>query len=138
MLPSGLPEQIDNDEDVARFLVYGRQFSSTSVKPAAFLPNPKDGETSVSRHGREPADQLWQLGREAAGNRTLHGAAIIKAATVREATLELVADEPPERHAVIRGWPLLEADQELQQAKQKELAVFLAAAAGPPVQRSLG
>jgi hypothetical protein len=62
MLPSGLLEEIDDDEDLARFLVQSSHFSTTSVKPSAFLPSPKDGETSVSRHGREtyvPPDRLF-------------------------------------------------------------------------------
>jgi hypothetical protein len=46
MLPSGLPEQIQDEEDLARFLVQSSQFTTTSVKPSAFLPNPKDRETS--------------------------------------------------------------------------------------------
>ena len=67
MLPSGLPEHIDDDEDLARFLVQSNQFNSTSVKPSAFLPNRQDLETSVSRHGREPLARLWELGLAAAG-----------------------------------------------------------------------
>jgi hypothetical protein len=45
---------------------------------------------------------------------------------VREAQLEVTADEPPPRHAAIRGWPFSEADPELQKARQKELAALIA------------
>ena len=100
------------------------------VKPAAFLPNPKDRETSVFRHGSEPRDSLWAIVDEyAAGGRNLHGVAICKARHVREVQLEVMADEPPPRHAVIRGWPFSEVDPELQKARQKELAVLIASKA---------
>ena len=133
MLPSGLPENIEDGEDLARFLVQRSQFTQTMVKPAAFLPNPKDKETSVARHGSEPADVLWQLGRIAAGTRTLYGAAIFKARIVRQAGLEVAPAEPPPRHAVIRGWPW-EADDEIdRKAERKLLAIEIASAAGPPI-----
>ena len=41
MLPSGLPEHVDDEEEVARFLTQSSQFNATMVKPAALLPNPK-------------------------------------------------------------------------------------------------
>jgi hypothetical protein len=136
MLPSGLPEDIENDEDLARFLVQRNQFNATSVKPSAFLPNPKDRETSVSRHGREPLDRLWSLGLRAAGTRRLYGAALVKAADVRAAQLDVAPAEPPDCHAVIRGWPWSESDPVEQKARQKERALFLASVAGSPVLRA--
>ena len=72
MLASGLPETISDGEDLARFLVQGSHYSLVMVKPAAFLPNPKDHETSVARHGRAPVEMLRQLGVQAAGDRRLH------------------------------------------------------------------
>ena len=132
MLPSGLPEEIGDEEEVARFLTQSNQFTRAYVKPAAFLPSPKGRETSVSRHGREPAEELWRLGRGAAGARTLYGAALVEAKAVRAARLSVTADEPPPRHAVIRDWPWHE-DRELQKAQQKDRANVLAQAAGEPV-----
>ena len=127
MLPSGLSEVIDDDEDLARFLTSSSQFNAIMVKPSAFLPNPRDGETSVFRHGNEPRDELWKIGRECAVvDRTLHGAAIFKARNVRVALLELVASEPPPRHAGIVRWPWLEDDPEMQKAHQKERAALIA------------
>lgn len=134
-LPSGLPEQVAEDEDLARFLVQSNQYNTVLVKPAAFLPSPKDRETSISRHGAEPSDRLWEIGLVAAGDRKLHGAAIIRAQHVTSAQLKVVADEPPPRHAVIRDWPWIEGDPELQKAKQKEKAAVLASAAGAPILR---
>lgn len=128
-LGSGLPDHVDDDEDLARYLTQSSQFNVTMAKPSAFLPNPRDRETSVSRHGMEPLEGLWALGVEAAGPRNLHGAAIVKTRSVRAVHLSVEADEPPPRHAAIREWPWDEADPELQKAKQKELAALIASQA---------
>jgi hypothetical protein len=124
-LPSGLSELVAEDEDLARFLTQRSQFSREIAKPAAFLPSPADRETSVSRHGVEPPEELWQIGRAAAGDRTLYGAAIVKAESVAVAKLEIVSSEPPPRHAAIRGWPWPD-DQDLRKAQQKARAIVLA------------
>lgn len=131
MLPSGLPDEVDDDEDLARFLTQRSYFNSSQVKHTAFLPSGA-GETSVSRHGAEPSERLWDLGRTAAGPRKLHGAAILKASVVRELALTILADEPPSFHAVIRNWPR-DSDPDLEKSKRKELAMVLAGAAGAPL-----
>lgn len=133
MLPSGLPDHVDDAEELARFLYQSSLFTTTIVKPAALLPNPKDRETSVSRHGPEPREALWEIGLAAAGTRRLYGAAVFKANDVRNAQLEVTADEPPPRHAVIKNWPWIDSDPELQKAKQRELALLIASASGPPL-----
>lgn len=124
-LPSGLPEQVSDNEDLARFLTSSGHFNSTSIRPNAFLPNPKDGETSVFRHGAKPVKELWKIGNSAITNSTLHGAAIIKAKEVRRAGLEVFSAEPPPRHAAIRKWPM-ESDPVLMKARHKEIALVLA------------
>jgi hypothetical protein len=128
-LPSGLDERVADEEPLARFLTQSNQFNSLMAKPAAFLPSPKPLETSVSRHGREPLESLWSIGLTAAGNRNLHGTAIFPARAVRAAQLEVVADEPPPRHAAIRGWPEIENDPELRKAAHKERAALIASKA---------
>jgi len=135
MLPSELPDRVGDEEDVVGFLTQSSQFNATMAKPAAFLPSPTSQETSVSRHGREPLERLWAIGLTAAGTRKLYGAAIFKAQAVRSIQLKVLADEPPPRHAAIRGWPWIETDPELQKAKQKELAALIARAAGEPLLR---
>jgi len=128
MLASGLPDIIADPEELARFLFSLSHFNSKSVKPAAFLPSP-DHETSVFRHGAEPREELWILATEhAAGMRTVKAAALLNAGQVRIAGLDAVADEPPPRHAVLRGWPLND-NPHLQKAQQKERAILLAQAA---------
>lgn len=124
-LPSGLAEVVGDDEGLARFLTSSSQFNSVMVKPSTFLPNPKDRETSVFRHGAEPREALWQIGLENVRDRKVYGAALVKARQVRAALLEVAATEPPPRHAGLVGWPWL-SDPELQKAAQKERAALIA------------
>jgi hypothetical protein len=133
MLPSGLPENVSDEEDLTRFLVHRSQFTEIMAKPAAFMPSPKDRETSVYRHGREPADELHALETVAAGSRTLYGAALVRAKVVREVGLDVAASEPPPRHAAIRGWPWRDEDPLDGKAEQKAIAAEIASAAGKPV-----
>jgi hypothetical protein len=126
ILPSGLSDIVSDEEDLARFLTQSSHFNASIAKPAAFLPNQNDQETSVFRHGSDPRENLWAIGLNAAGGRNLHGAAVFKAAVVREIQLDILAFEPPPRHAVIKGWPWNEVDLDLQKAKQKELALMIA------------
>lgn len=127
MLPSGLAEFVGDEEDLARFLTSSNYFNAVMVKPAAFLPNPKNGETSVFRHGGQPRASLWRIANEhVSANRTLHGAAIFKAKHVRSALLEVVAQEPPLRHANIVNWPSSLTDPEMAKAEQKERAALIA------------
>lgn len=127
-LPSGLPEAVGDTEPLARFLMSSSQYKSQMAKPAAFLPNTNDRETSVFRHGREPRADLWRIGSEyVARERRLHGAALLTARHVREVLLEVTATEPPPRHAGIVGWPWPD-DPGWRKAQQKEQAALLAQA----------
>lgn len=125
-LESGLADFIDDDEDLARYLKSDSHFNSSGPKATAFMPEPKAIETSVFRHGREPSARLWETGRtHVTSGRTLYGAAIVRARTVREVGLAVKPDEPPPRHAVIYGWPT-DSDPDLQKARQKEVALKIA------------
>lgn len=127
MLLSGLADAVEDDEDLARFLTSSRQYNAVMAKPAAFLPNPKDHETSVFRHGLEPRQALWTIGLDyVVRDRPLYGAAIFKARAVREAALEVLPTEPPPRHASIVQWPWLADDPDLQRARQTEHAALIA------------
>lgn len=132
-LASGLSEVVGDDEDLARFLTQSSHFSRDAVRPSAFLPSPKDRATSVLRHGRQPIGRLKELGCAAAGSRLLYGAAIFKACDVRRAQLAVDTAEPPARHALITGWPWMNADPKTQKAQQKERALLLISTAGPPL-----
>lgn len=129
MLPSGLPEIVADEEDLARFLTSSSQFNAVMVKPAAFLPNPKNGETSVFRHGSLPRAPLWQIGEMHMGaGRTLHAAAIVRVKHVRAEALalEVVAHEPPPSHANIVNWPSSQSDPEMAKAEQIKRAAEIA------------
>ncbi len=127
LLPSGLPEWVADDENLARFLTSSSQFNSIMAKPSAFLPNPKNRETSVFRHGSEPKSGLIEIaGAHITGDRAPRGAAICKALQVRMARLEVMAQEPPRRHGNIGGWPWSEDDPELARAQRKDLAILIA------------
>ena len=138
MLPSGLPEQVADDEDLSRFLTQSSHYrrnpgDSYMAKPAAFLPNPKTRNSSVFRIGNE-TERLRQIFEDTQkGDRTLKGLAFFKAADVRAANLEVIPEEkPPElppAHANIEGWPWLDHDPELQKAQQKDLANLIASKA---------
>jgi hypothetical protein len=52
----------------------------------------------------------------------------VKTRDVKSAQLDVVAEEPPPRHAAITGWPL-DKDVELQKAQQKERAMLIASKA---------
>jgi len=126
MLPSGLPEHVADEEDLARFLTSSSQFSALGVKWVAFLP--KDQKKSVFRHGAEPRQKLIEIARAyISSTATVHGAGIIRAETIRSAGLDVIAEEPPPRHADIVGWPVVAMDPELQKAHRKERALILAA-----------
>lgn len=130
MLLSGLPEQVGNEERLARFLTSSSHCNTTMVRPAAFLPETNAWETSVFRVVIGPLEGLWAVGAEhAAQGRNLHGAAIIEARNIRAVGLDVIAEEPPPMHAAIRNWPLLQNDPEMQKARHKELAIKLASQA---------
>lgn len=124
MLPSGLSEYVSDDEDIARFLTSSKQFNTTMVKPSAFAP--KNGKKSVFRNGAEPIEGLIEIARQhMSPGQVVHGAAICKASDVRAALLDLMASEPPPKHADIVGWPA-DPDPVLQKSAQMVLAARIA------------
>ncbi len=97
--------------------------SDNSVRYAAFLPNPKNGETSVFRISGISDEEVWDIGnREVVKdpNRPILGRADISASVVVAKGLEVSPSVPPERHANIVGWPT-------EKSKQKLIAIELAA-----------
>ena len=130
MLPSGLPEHVADEEPVARFLTSDSQFNSKGAKPSAFMPGPKDSKTSVFRQGADPAHLLWEMGDHEIGTeRRIRAAAMLTAAAVRQATLEVESQEPPPKHANISGWPNAVNDSVSTKAQCKEFALLLSQAA---------
>ena len=130
MLPSGLPEQVDQAEWLARFLTSDNHFNSSMAKQSAFLPGPADEQTSVYRQSQEPLAVLWETAdRELSAGRRARAAAMLTAAHVRQAKLDVQAHEPPPRHANIFGWPNAGNDLATTKARRKEFALLLAQAA---------
>jgi hypothetical protein len=128
-LPSGLPEIVADDEPLVRFLTSDGQFNSQMVKAHGFMPGPIDAKTSVFRQEPVPLDALWQTAdREMRSDRRARAAAVLAAAHVRQATLDVESEEPPPRHANIAGWPDVIQDPDATRAKRKELALLLAQA----------
>jgi hypothetical protein len=72
-----------------------------------------DVELSIARIDELSADQTWSLGDRLAGapsGRTVCGRADfrlpdVQATRVNGAKFDAVPDDPPERHALIIGWP---------------------------------
>lgn len=130
MLPSGLPEHVADPEPLSRFLTSDSYFNSLMPKASAFLPGPVDIKTSVFRQPAEPLADLWGIGdREIGPTRRVRAAALLTAADVRAARLDVEAHEPPLRHANIIGWPNVANDAEHTKAQRKEFALLLARAA---------
>jgi len=129
VLASGLPEQVADAEPLARFLTSDSQFNREFAKPSGFLPGPRDGNTSVFRQAACPAQVLWDTAdREIGTERRAKAAALLTAMQVRQASLDVVASEPPPRHADISGWPDVPHDPDAARARRKELALLLAQA----------
>ena len=129
-LPSGLPDFVADAEDLARFLTSASQFNTKGAKPSAYLPSEKYRNTSVFRHGEEPKAELLNIWiQNSHVGRNLHAIAVCKARDVRAAKLDVLADEPPPRHADIEGWPWNDADPDMAKAARKELAAVIAQSA---------
>jgi hypothetical protein len=99
-------------------------------KPSAFMPGPADEKTSVFRVAADDLPALWAMSDQMIGaTRRVRAVAVLSAADVRRARLDVEAREPPPRHANITGWPTVASDAELTRAQRKGFALLLAQAA---------
>jgi len=126
MLPSGLPEIVGDDEQVASFLTSSSHFNATLVKAVAFVPNSKNGEKSVCRHGAELRVELQRLASVYLKQIQAHGAGVVGADVVKGIGLSVESHEPPERHANLQGWVWSAADPKMGKAENLERAKRLA------------
>lgn len=129
VLPSGLPEYVADAEPLSRFLTSDSHFNSVMAKPSAFMPRNDSAETSVFRQGPDSLPALWETADGALVGRNVRAVAILTGADVRQARLNVKADEPPLKHANIVGWPSGQEDVELMRAQRKERALLMAQAA---------
>lgn len=108
MRTDAAPSAVAPEEPLARFLCSSSLFSRASgrVKYSAFLP--RDGATSVFRVEGLGDSKIWDIGRclvAGPSKRALHGRAELRVAHVESCGLLLLADDDPQRHAEIAGWP---------------------------------
>ena len=115
---SYLSAQIDDGEYLTNFVLESNKFKSEKLASGggvrvvvhykAFEPE-KTGERSVFRMDGLDKDAIAELGRTFVGQpreKPIYGWGRIKAVAVRRAVpLQVRADEPPPRHAVIDTWP---------------------------------
>jgi hypothetical protein len=125
-LPSGLPEIVANEEPISRFLTSRNHYNTTVVKPSAFIPNPKDGCLSVARHNAEPIEESERMAREDFNLPKASGVAQLAALAFRKEGLDFRADDTPQRHADVIGWPWREDDPEYGKSERKMIAAALA------------
>lgn len=109
---------IDPEEKLSRFILSKRHFviSDYRVKHAAFLPNPKTGDTSVFRTSHVPDSEIWVIGDREVGikrGKKVLGRAEIDASAVLSEGLQISPSEPPEKHANICVWPDIRSEQRL-------------------------
>lgn len=125
-LPSGLPENVLEDEPMARFLRSSSHVAKSTgrIKYGAYLPAPDDDTSVFRREGLDDVE-LKKLGAEYVPNSVKHGSALILAKVIIDEGLQLIADDEPPRHANIRGWPTLD-DPDLQKNKRRLKAAALA------------
>lgn len=139
-LPSGMPEMVDDGEPVIRFAFSRKKEMWVAeppghLKPAAFFPDARGWpetkhhlETSVFRHGGEPVEELLQLAADNFPDREPKGAGLVLVRPIRQAGLDVVADEKPPsgpRHANIVDWAE-DADPKVAKATWKQQAMMFA------------
>ena len=125
-LPSGLPETVQDEEPISRFLTSRNHYNTTFVKPGAYLPNRKNGKLSVARHSAEPVSESERIAKQDFKLEKVFGVALLSAKAFREEGLDFEADDTPLRHADALGWPWLQDDPEFGKAEQKLKAAVLA------------
>ena len=111
---------VPSGEKLTRFIRYSSHFSSATnrVKPDAFLPHKKSVDVSVFRiselkeSGELTKNEIWEIGREhiQTEDRHIKARADLLARGAYGNNLDVIPDEPPERHANIRPLPLDDND----------------------------
>lgn len=106
------PHPISDGEVLARFVFdkqHIRKSPSLAIKPAAFLPNPKDMRTSVFR--KDYMDESYysavmQKVSQARGGREIKATALVEATDVIAAGVKVTPEETEYKwHADIESWP---------------------------------
>jgi len=122
-------EPVTPCEVLSRFIMQTNWYrlSDNCVKYAAFMPNPKNGETSVFRISGISERDIWKIGDREVGvlrNKPVLGRADIVPSFVFTKSLKVVPSEPPVRHANIVGWPEEKSEQTLIALQLAAEAIF--------------
>ena len=122
-------EAITPAEILSRFIMQTNWYrpSDNCARYAAFMPNPKNRETSVYRISGISDKEIWEIGdREVGENRgkPILGRADVGASFVIKKGLNVVPSEPPVRHANIVGWPEEKSEQRLIALELAAEAIF--------------
>jgi len=122
-------EPITPSEVLSRFIMQTNWYrlSDNRVRYAAFMPNPKNGETSVYRISGISDREVWEIGDREVGlrrDKPILGRADIGASFVISKGLNVVPSEPPIRHANIIGWPEQKSEQRLVAIELAAEAIF--------------
>jgi hypothetical protein len=128
-MPNGAaPEEISDNEILARFVVSNRWIrQDNTVKPETFIPY-SHTELSVTRHIGLSIEQLWAIGRDMTVRRSLslHGRADISVSTVKGQELSVHSAPSVENlnHANIKGWPTTKSEQKIKALEIAKTAIF--------------
>ena len=122
-------EPITQSEVLSRFIMQANWYrlSDNRVRYAAFMPNPKNGETSVYRISGISDREVWEIGDREVGlkrDKPILGRADIGASFIIMKGLNVVPSEPPVRHANIVGWPEEKSEQRLVALELAAEAIF--------------
>lgn len=111
--------QVDSSEIICRFAFESSKVPRGFLHPRAFH---QPGGVSVSRIDDLEHSAVWVLGDAAGAPRRLTAIARgdLSVSVVRELDLDVVSNEPPDRHALIVG--LDDLDKERAGARMKQLA----------------
>ena len=99
--------KVSPGEKLTRFIRYGSHFSvvTNRVKPDAFLPHKRSIDISVFRISELTKDEVWKIGQEYIQTE-VKARADIFASGIYENNLEVIPDEPPQKHANITPLPV--------------------------------
>jgi hypothetical protein len=103
-----MPDPVTKFESLSRFIFdKGLIRPDNTLRHTMFMPNKKNGETSVFRISEIPEEQIWNIAVDIAKKKIkqLFGRADILASKVFSKELQVVPKEPPPKHANIIVWP---------------------------------
>lgn len=105
---------VADEEQLARFVFSDSHVNRSGiVKKGAFMPAPEQTALSVTRVDDVDANDMERYAAQARGTRPSEakGYAVLRAGVVRSEGFQVLADEPPPRHAHIQHFPTAKDDQ---------------------------